>query len=159
MARSTGHITVAAVGRLREAHWQAAQADYVKRLSHYTDFRLTEVKDAVGKSLPDSVAMAREAEQLLAAVPRGARLLLMDAGGRQMTSLELAGYLQTQLEVHGKLAFLIGGSAGFDAAIIDAADDRLALSRLTFPHEMARVILLEQLYRAFTILRGEPYHK
>lgn len=159
MARSTGHITVAAVGRLREAHWQAAQADYVKRLSHYTDFRLTEVKDAVGKSLPDSVAMAREAEQLLAAVPRGARLLLMDAGGQQMTSLELAGYLQTQLEVHGKLAFLIGGSAGFDAAIIDAADDRLALSRLTFPHEMARVILLEQLYRAFTILRGEPYHK
>lgn len=159
MARSIGHITIVAVGRLREAHWQAAQADYVRRLGHYTDFRLSEVKDAVGKSLPDGVAMAREGEQLLAVVPRGARLILMDAGGRQMSSPELAAYLQIQLENHGNLAFLIGGPAGFDPSVVAAASDRLALSRLTFPHEMARVILLEQLYRAFTILHREPYHK
>lgn len=158
MPRATGHITVTAVGKLRERHWQDAQDEYARRLGRYTDFNLLEVKDAVGK-LPDAVAMAREGEGLLAAVPRGARMVLMDPGGRQMTSPELADYLQTQLETHGGLAFLIGGPLGFDPAVTAAAHDRLALSRLTFTHEMARVILLEQLYRAFTILHGEPYHK
>lgn len=159
MARLFGHITIVAVGRLRENHWQVAQADYVRRLGHYTDFRLLEVKDAVGKSMPESVALGREGEQLLAAVPRGARLVLMDAGGRQMSSPDLAAHLQTQLETYGDLAFVIGGPAGFDPSVVAAADDRLALSRMTFPHELARVVLLEQLYRAFTILRGEPYHR
>jgi 23S rRNA (pseudouridine1915-N3)-methyltransferase len=76
-----------------------------------------------------------------------------------MSSVELASYLRTGLETHGELAFLIGGPVGFDPAAVAAVHDRLALSRLTFPHELARVVLLEQLYRAFTILHGEPYHK
>jgi 23S rRNA (pseudouridine1915-N3)-methyltransferase len=159
MPRSIGHITVAAVGKLRERHWQAAQGEYVQRLGRYTDFRLLEVKDTAGKSLPDAVALAREGEQLLAAIPRGARTILMTVDGREMSSPELAAYLQNQLETHGELAFLIGGPLGFDPAVAAAAHDRLALSRLTFPHELARVVLLEQLYRAFTILHGEPYHK
>lgn len=159
MARSIGHVTVAAVGKLRERHWLAAQDEYAKRLGRYTDFRLIEVKDATGKSLPDAVAMTREGEQLLAAVPRGSRVVLMAADGRRMDSPELATYLQTQLETYGELAFLIGGPVGFDSTVIAAAHDRLSLSPMTFTHEMARVILLEQLYRAFTILHGEPYHK
>lgn len=159
MPRSIGHVTVAAVGRLRERHWLDAQEEYARRLRNYTDIRLVEVKDAVGKSLPDAVAVAREGEQLLATVPRGAHVILMSAEGREMSSPELATYLQTRLESHGQLAFLIGGPVGFDAAVVSAAHDRLSLSRMTFTHEMARVILLEQLYRAFTILHGEPYHK
>lgn len=159
MPRSIGHLTLAAVGRLRERHWLAAQDEYIQRLDRYTDFKLVEVRDAVGKALPDAVAMAREGEQLLAAVPRGARAILMSAEGREMTSVDLANYLQNQLEIHGELAFLIGGPLGFDPAVTSAAHDRLSLSRLTFTHEIARVILLEQLYRAFTILHGEPYHK
>lgn len=159
MPRPIGHITVAAVGRLRERHWQAAQDEYTRRLSHYTDFKLVEVRDVVGKALPDAAAVAREGESLLAAAPRGARLIVMTADGREMSSPELGAYLQGQLESYGALALLIGGPLGFDAAVTAAAHDRLALSRLTFPHELARVILLEQLYRAFTILHGEPYHK
>lgn len=159
MPRSIGRITVAAVGKLRERHWLAAQDEYARRLGRYTNFGLVEVKDATGKSLPDAVAMAREGEQLLAAVPRGSRVMLMAAAGRQMDSPELAAYLQTQLETYGELTFLIGGPLGFDPAVIDAAHDRLSLSPMTFTHEIARVILLEQLYRAFTILHGEPYHK
>jgi 23S rRNA (pseudouridine1915-N3)-methyltransferase len=159
MPRPIGHITVAAVGKLRERYWQAAQDEYVRRLGRYTDFHLVEVKDAISKALPGAVALARESEHLLAAIPRGARTILMAADGREMSSAELAAYLQTQLETHGELAFLIGGPLGFDPAVVAAAHDRLALSRLTFPHELARVVLLEQLYRAFTILRGEPYHK
>jgi len=159
MPRPIGHITLVAVGKLRERHWLAAQDEYARRLGHYTDFKLTEVRDAVGKSLPDAVAMAREGEQLLAAVPRGSRVVLLAADGRRMDSPELAAYLQNQLETHGELTFLIGGPLGFDPAVIEAAHDRLSLSPMTFTHEMARVILLEQLYRAFTILHGEPYHK
>jgi 23S rRNA (pseudouridine1915-N3)-methyltransferase len=159
MPRAIGHLTLAAVGRLRERHWLAAQNEYIQRLGRYTDFKLVEVRDAVGKSLPDSVAMAREGEQLLAAVPRGARAIVISADGREMSSTDLANYLQSQLELHGELAFLIGGPLGFDSAVIAAADDRLALSRMTFPHELARIVLLEQLYRAFTILHGEPYRK
>jgi 23S rRNA (pseudouridine1915-N3)-methyltransferase len=159
MPRAIGHVTVAAVGRLKERHWQAAQDDYARRLSRYTDFRLVEVRDAVGKSLPDAVALGREGEQLLAAVPKGTRVILLAAGGQEMSSPELAAYLESRLEAHGDLAFLIGGPLGFDAAVIAASHDRLSLSRLTFPHELARIVLLEQLYRAFTIMHGEPYHK
>lgn len=159
MPRSTGHITLAAVGRLRERHWLAAQDDYTRRLGRYTEFRLVEVRDAVGKGLPDAAALAREGQGLLAAAPRGAHLVIMTADGRETSSPELAAYLQAQLERYGALAFLIGGPLGFDQAVLAAAQDRLALSRLTFPHELARVMLLEQLYRAFTILHGEPYHK
>ena len=159
MPRAIGHITVVAVGKLRERHWQDAQDEYVRRLARYTDFNLVEVKDAVGKSLPDVVAIAREGEQLLTVVPRGARVILMDSSGRPMSSPELADYLQSQLETHGDLAILVGGPLGFDPAVTATAHDRLSLSRMTFTHEMARVILLEQLYRAFTILYGEPYHK
>lgn len=159
MARPIGHLTVAAVGRLREPHWQAAQDEYARRLARYTDFRLVEVRDLVGKALPDATAAMREGEQLLAAAPRGSRIVLMTPEGRAMTSPELAEWLQGQLEQYGTLAFLIGGPVGFDAVTVAAAQERLALSRLTFPHELARVVLLEQLYRGFTILRGEPYHK
>jgi len=159
MPRAIGHLTVAAVGRLRERHWQAAQDEYTRRLGHYTDFQLVEVKDVVGRSLPDAAAAAREGAALLAAAPRGARVLLMTAEGRQLSSPDLAAWLQTQLEQYGALAFLIGGPVGFDPATIAAAHEQLALSRLTLPHELARVVLLEQLYRAFTIIHGEPYHK
>lgn len=156
MPRSMGHVTLAAVGRLREPHWQAAQEVYRSRLAHYTDFKLVEVRDATGES---AAALAREGAALLAAAPRGARLILMTPNGRQLSSPELAAFLQGQLETYGHLAFLIGGPLGFDPATAAAAHERLALSRLTLPHELARVVLLEQLYRAFTILNGEPYHK
>jgi len=159
MPRATGHLSVIAVGKLRERHWLAAQTEYARRLAHYTDFNLVEVKDAVGKSLPDTVAMAREGEQLLAVVPRGARVVLLDPGGKSMSSPDLAAWLQAQLEAHGHPVFLIGGPLGFDPVVTAAAHDRLSLSPLTFTHEIARVLLLEQLYRAFTILHGEPYHK
>lgn len=159
MPRAIGHVTIAAVGRIREPHWQAAQDEYTRRLTRYTDFQLVEVKDVVGRALPDTAAAAREGEALLAVAPRGSRLVLMTAGGRQHSSPELAAWLQTQLEQYGTLAFLIGGPVGFDPATAAAAHERLSLSRLTFPHELARVVLLEQLYRAFTILHGEPYHK
>jgi 23S rRNA (pseudouridine1915-N3)-methyltransferase len=158
MARRIGHITLAAVGKLRATHWQSAQTDYIRRLEHYTDFNLIEVRDMVGKLALDAVAVAKEGEMLLAAA-RGRRTILLSEDGRSQSSRELADNLRNQLEQFGQLVFLIGGPIGFDTAVKLAAHDNWALSSLTFPHELARILLLEQLYRAFTIIHGEPYHK
>ncbi len=158
MPNRIGSITIAAVGKIREKHWQAAQAEYTKRLSNYTNFKLVEVKDAVGR-YPDSIALQREGEQLLKATAEAHRTILLSAEGKTMDSPGLARFLQTQIELYGRLALLIGGPLGFAAEVETAADDALSLSPLTFPHELARVVLLEQLYRAFTILNNEPYHK
>lgn len=155
----TGQIVVAAVGRLKRSEWQSAQALYHKRLEHYTNFSLVELKDSVGRGFPDAIALQREGEALLQAAGGAQRRILLDPRGRSFTSRQFAAFLQRQIELYGRLAFLVAGPLGFDEAVQEAAHDSLSLSRLTFPHELARIIFLEQLYRAFTILRGEPYHK
>jgi 23S rRNA (pseudouridine1915-N3)-methyltransferase len=154
-----GQITVAAVGRLKRREWQSAQADYLKRLKRYSSVSVVEVKDSVGRGFPDAVAMEREGEVLLKTTSDARRRILLTPNGRELDSEEFATHLQRQIELFGHLSFLIGGPLGFSADVEAVADEGLSLSRLTFPHELARIMFLEQLYRAFTILRGEPYHK
>lgn len=154
-----GHIVIAAVGKLKQREWQEAQQDYLARLNRYTDVSLQEVKDAVGRGFEDAVAMQREGEALLKATAGGQRRILLSADGRGYSSRQFARFLREQIELYGRLAFLLGGPLGFAPEVEAAADSRLSLSRMTFPHELARIMLLEQVYRAFTILRGEPYHK
>jgi 23S rRNA (pseudouridine1915-N3)-methyltransferase len=158
-SQGTGKITIAAVGKLRRREWLAIQHDYLKRLMRYMDVRLVEVKDSVGRGFPDSVAVQREGEQLLHATEDAQRRLLLAPDGEEMSSEEFAAFVDKQIVIYGRIAFLIGGPLGFSEETIGGADARLSLSRLTFPHELARILFLEQLYRAFTILRGEPYHK
>jgi 23S rRNA (pseudouridine1915-N3)-methyltransferase len=159
MPQPIGAIDLIAVGKLRGQAWQLAQADYVKRLGYYTRLNLNEVKDFVGQSLPEAVAKQREGELLLKAAGAANQIILLTPEGRELSSPELAEFVQRGVEVNGRLAFLIGGPFGFSDEVVRAAGQQLSLSRLTFPHELARVIFLEQLYRAFTILRGESYHK
>jgi len=159
MPHPIGSIDLIAVGKIRSKPWQLAQADYEKRLGYYTRFNLVEVKDFVGRGQPDAVAMQKEGELLLKAAEGAGRIILLTPEGRRATSPGLARYVQKQLEVYGRLAFLIGGPLGFSDPVTAAAHDQLSLSPLTFTHELARVILLEQLYRAFTILNNENYHK
>ena len=159
MPRLPGHIAIIAVGKLRTAHWLAAQDDYLDRLPHYCDVELVEVKDAVGQGLPDDAAMAREGEAVLQAAAASHRLIALTPQGQHTTSEKLATFVQRELGRYGRLAFLIGGPLGFSPQVYDAAHVQLALSYLTLPHELARIVLLEQLYRAFTILNNEPYHK
>lgn len=157
--RFPGRLDLIAVGKLKTAHWAAAQADYAARLERYISFQITEVKDAVGGGRPDPVAVAKEGEALLAAAAASHRLIALTPEGQQTHSPGLARFLRGQIERYGRIAFFIGGSVGLSTAVLDASHFHLALSPLTFPHELARVILLEQLYRAFTILSNEPYHK
>ena len=156
---STGQIVVAAVGKLRHPLWRDAQNNYLKRLQRYADVQLVEVKDAVGHGFPDKVAVIREGEQLMRATSAVQRRLLLSPDGREMSSEAFAEFVNKQVEIYNRIAFLIGGPLGFSKEAIAVADMRLSLSQLTFPHELARILFLEQLYRAFTIIRGEPYHK
>lgn len=158
MPRQIGQITLIAVGKLKTRAWKLAQDEYVGRLGYYTRFNLVELKDKVG-SLPDGVAVAKEGELMgdaAAAIPY--RIALTPIG-TLFTTPQLAELVQRQIEQHNHLAFLIGGPLGFAPEPLAACHYQLALSPLTFPHELARIILLEQLYRAFTILNGEKYHK
>lgn len=159
MQRLSGHITIAAVGKIKRMQFRFIQDDYLKRLNRHTDVNLVEVKDAVGKGDPDGVAVEKEGERLLKATEEASRRIALVSTGLQLDSLELADFVQNQIGLYGRIAFLIGGPLGFSEAVLHNCQETLSLSRLTFTHEIARLLLLEQLYRAATIVAGEPYHK
>ena len=154
-----GHISVATVGKIRKSHWRDAQDEYAQRINRYTDFALAEVKDAVGRGFPDNVAKQREGDLLLKAAAGTNRRIALTEGGRKMDSKQFARYLRRQVELYGRVTFLVGGPLGFSDEALAACDEQISLSPMTFPHEMARVVLLEQIYRACTILNNEQYHK
>ncbi|PID86922.1 MAG: 23S rRNA (pseudouridine(1915)-N(3))-methyltransferase RlmH [Chloroflexi bacterium] len=159
MARKFGNIHLITVGKMKAKPWLQAQQDYEKRLRRYTTFQLKEVKDFVGRGMPDGVALQKERDLLLKGAVLANRLILLSPEGKQMTSPELAKWLRRTVERNGRLAFLIGGPLGFSADVMAASHEQIALSSLTFTHEMARIIFMEQLYRAFTIINDEKYHK
>ncbi len=147
-------ITVIAVGKLKERFWKDACAEYLKRLGGYVKMQMVEVSDSTPAK---EEALIKGA---LGKLPDDARVILLDISGTPTSSEELAAYLD-ESALHGcsHLAFIIGGSDGVTAAIRAEADIRLSFGPITLPHNLARVVLLEQIYRAFKINRGEPYHK
>lgn len=159
MYRFPGQIDLLTIGKLKTKHWLSAQNDYEKRLRRYGKFALHELKDHVGRGAEDAIAMSREGDALLQKATGANRVILLTPTGKQMSSEGLARYVNEQCTSYGRIAFLIGGPLGFSADVYQAAHDEIGLSQLTFTHEMARVIFLEQLYRACTILNNEPYHK
>jgi 23S rRNA (pseudouridine1915-N3)-methyltransferase len=154
------HIRLVAVGKLRGSIWQQAITEYERRLQHYAHFALVEVRDAVGKGLPDDVALVEEGNAIAQALGTGNYLIALDREGKPTSSEQFAEFLRRQIDAGiRQMDFIIGGPLGLDTKIIARANLRLSLSTMTLPHELARVVLLEQLYRAFTIMRKEPYHK
>lgn len=152
-------IDIVAVGRLKEPYWRAAADEYLKRLGPYATVREVEVADR-DVSHDERRAMAEEGAAVLRALAGGSRVIALDAAGSPLDSVQLSSWLSAHaLEGRSSLAFVVGGAAGLDAAVIERADERLSLSPMTLPHQLARVVLLEQLYRAFKIWRGEPYHR
>lgn len=157
-------VRLICVGKLGEKFWKAACDEYAKRLSAYCKLEIIEVPE---QRLPDAPsegqvrqALAKEAEVIRARIPAGAALLALCVEGGQLSSEELAETLGT-LTVSGtsRLAVVIGGSCGLDEALKREARLRLSMSCMTFPHHLARVMALEQLYRALNILAGGKYHK
>jgi 23S rRNA (pseudouridine1915-N3)-methyltransferase len=150
-------ITVVAVGKLRPYYRQAAD-DYTRRLRRYAHVREEEVREA-SRSPTAAAQRSEEAARLETRISEGNTVVALAREGMGWSSRELARQLERWLLQARPLALVIGGSAGLDPGFMARAAVRWSLGPLTFPHELARVILLEQLYRAFTILRGEPYHK
>jgi 23S rRNA (pseudouridine1915-N3)-methyltransferase len=149
---------VAAVGKPRDAGLAAAIRDYETRAARYWPLEIRVVKEEAGRCVRPSVVMAKEAERLSAQVD-DATVVACDQTGSAMSSEKFAKFLQDSREQAKDVAFVIGGANGLGDAVRDRAQRKIALAPWTLPHELARLVLAEQLYRAGTIVRREPYHK
>lgn len=144
-------IDVFALGKLKEKFWKDACAEYLKRLEGYAKVEVRELADSTPQ---------KEAEALMAALPKSGPIVLLDIKGRETSSEMLASKLETfALEGDSRISFIIGGSDGVTNEIKARASERISFGPITLPHNLARVVLLEQIYRAFKIIRKEPYHK
>ena len=152
-------VVVLMVGKTREAFIEEGLAFYGKRLRPFFGLTLKSVKEEKeGKHLTAEIIKGREGERLRAQIPAKAYVVALDPQGKEYTTEAFAAWLAKREEEGRPLAFLIGGHLGLDEATVAGAHERLALSRLTLTHELSRLVLLEQLYRAKTILLGHPYH-
>lgn len=147
-------------GRTTGTVYPALFNEYVQRLTHYVPTQIEEIPDLKNtKNLSQEQQKEREADQLLERLQPGDVLVLLDERGREMTSREFSQWMEQKLQtVPKRLVLLIGGPYGFSDRIYEAAQQKISLSKMTFSHQMVRLFLVEQLYRAFTIIRGEPYH-
>lgn len=157
------HLTIACVGKLRERFFKEACAEYEKRLARYCRLQIREVAD---ERIPDGAGSmiwqevrAKEGARLLSVIPKGAYLIALAIDGAEADSISFAKQIEEIEQEHSHICFLIGGSLGLADELLERADAKLSFSRMTFPHQLARVILLEQIYRSFKIRRGETYHK
>ncbi len=157
-------ITLIAVGKIKERYFEDAIREYSKRLSRYCRLEIIQVAD---EKTPDGASEAleeqikeKEGRRILDQIREGAYVIALAVEGKQLDSLELAARME-RLAVEGKsqMVFLIGGSLGLSKEVMRRADFALSFSAMTFPHQLMRVILLEQIYRSFRIRAGEPYHK
>lgn len=158
------NISVICIGKLKEKYWVQAVAEYSKRLSAYCNLDIVELKEA---RLPDKAGPAeeqavKEAEgaEILKRIRDNMYVVTLEVQGKELSSEKLAEKMDSlALGGHSNIAFVIGGSLGLSAAVSKRSDFRLSFSQMTFPHQMMRVILLEQVYRSFKINRHETYHK
>lgn len=157
-------ITVIGVGRLKEKYWQAAIDEYSKRLSKYVKLDIIEVPDEKApenlSAAEEEIVKKNEGERILKNIKDGAYVIALAINGKMLGSEELSEFLNERMvRGAGHIVFVIGGSLGLSPEVLDRADYKLSFSKMTFPHQMMRVILLEQFYRAVMIMKNEPYHK
>lgn len=158
------NITIVTVGKIKETYWQDAILEYVKRLSRYTKVQIVEVAEEKAKEpLSDAEiqqVIAKEGERILRQLPDNSYSIALAIEGKKLSSPALAQNLH-DLATYGEshITFIIGGSYGLSPQVLQKAQYHLSFSAFTFPHQLMRVVLLEQVYRAFKINRGEAYHK
>ena len=152
-------IDVVCVGRLKERHWREAADEYLKRLTPYARVSVVEIPDR-DVTADEARALSAEGAGILGAVSGDAVVVALEIGGVERSSEGFAAWLEEcATSGRGHVAFVIGGAAGLHPDVLARADVRMSLGPMTLPHQMARVVLLEQIYRAFRIARGEPYHR
>ncbi len=148
------------VGKTVEKHYITAIDDYLNRTKHYLSFEMEVIPELKNtKSLSEDQQKEKEADLILKALQPGDVLVLLDEHGKEFRSIEFAQYMRNKMNtVNKRLVFLIGGPYGFSPRIYAAAQEKISLSKMTFSHQMIRLIFVEQVYRAMTILNGGPYH-
>jgi len=151
------HIIV--IGSYKESFWKEAEQEFLKRLGPFAKITVTEIpEESFGKNDPKDRTAAKEAQILKKHLLDGAFVIALDETGKEFSSKTFAAFLERHAAGGAHLAFVIGGARGLHSSVKESADAVVSLSSLTFPHQMARVVLLEQLYRAMTILHGKTYH-
>ncbi|MBO4454268.1 MAG: 23S rRNA (pseudouridine(1915)-N(3))-methyltransferase RlmH [Paludibacteraceae bacterium] len=152
-------ITLLVVGKTADPHIQALIDEYQQRLKHYVPFEFVVVPDVKNaKSLSEEQLKTAEGEAILVRLTPAMDVVLLDEHGREFRSIEYAEWLQKKMGSGKDLTLIIGGAYGFSKAVYERANGKLSMSQMTFSHQMIRIMAIEQLYRAMTILRGEPYH-
>lgn len=158
------NITIVAVGKLKEKYLKQGIDEYVKRLSAYAKIQIIEILDEKAPEELSETEMRlvkqKEGQRIIAKIPTDAHVIALAIEGKMKTSEQLAADLE-RLMTYGKskIALVIGGSLGLSADVLARANEQLSFSKMTFPHQLMRLVLVEQVYRAFRIMRGEPYHK
>ncbi len=147
------------VGKTNDTHLQAIINDYAERITHYMPFEIIVIPELKNtKSLSEEQQKVREGELIMKQLTAQDTVILLDERGKQYRSLEFAKWIEKQQLTARRLVFVIGGPYGFSPAIYDRANGKISLSAMTFSHQLVRTIFTEQLYRACTIIKGEPYH-
>lgn len=152
-------ITLLVVGKTTDPRLQSLIEDYQQRLKHYIPFEFVVVPDIKNaKTLSQEQLKSAEGQAILSFLTPAMDVLLLDEHGREFRSLEYADFLQKKMGSGRGLTLIIGGAYGFSKEVYDRANGKISLSQMTFSHQMIRLMAIEQIYRAMTILRGEPYH-
>ena len=150
-------IKIITVGSIKEKYLKDAIEEYQKRLKKYTDLEIVEIKDE--GLLPAKQAMEKEAEKINKHINEKEYIITLEIEGKELTSEELSKKIEDIMIINSNITFIIGGSYGINKSIKDKAKYHLSFSKMTFPHQLFRVLLLEQIYRAFKIMNNESYHK
>lgn len=158
------NLTIISVGKLKEKYLKEGINEYLKRLSKYAKVEIIEVPD---EKAPENLSQReeenikdKEGQNILKHIKENMFVVALDIQGKHLSSEEFAQFLsQRAIEGNSSIAFIIGGSIGLSKGVLNRADFKLSFSKMTFPHQLMRLILLEQIYRAYRIISGEPYHK
>lgn len=152
-------ITLLVVGKTTDSHIEALIQEYQKRLTHYLPFTLQVIPELKNtKALTSEQQKQAEGELILRTITSATDLILLDEHGKEYRSIEFADYIQKRMSSGRDVVFVVGGPYGFSEAVYQRANGKISLSKMTFSHQMVRLFFVEQIYRAMTILRGEPYH-
>lgn len=152
-------ITLLVVGKTTDSHIEALIQEYQKRLTHYLPFMLQVIPELKNtKALTSEQQKQAEGEVILRTITPATDLILLDEHGKEYRSIEFADYIQKRMSSGRDVVFVVGGPYGFSEAVYQRANGKISLSKMTFSHQMVRLFFVEQIYRAMTILRGEPYH-
>ena len=147
------------VGKTVDKHFEAGIHDYVDRIGHYLPFEMTIIPELKNtKNLTEDQQKQQEGELILKRIDSSDAVVLLDEHGKEFRSIELSTWLEKKQQTTRRLVFVIGGPYGFSPAVYSRANERISLSKLTFSHQMIRMTFTEQIYRACTIIKGEPYH-